>query len=792
MNHFTFFMIFVVFFFFSSGIDYDALKIPNAYAQTNSNLYVSSENVLFENHFVGPMVIEVKISDSDIDDLNLNSTEPVVKINNNLLRMAQAVDGNWYGYFGDKSQITLADSLVGLSGYGLDYGEFCQNTSAITGAHSIQSSGIVIPRDISSASNGVDDFGLCNDGISSSDSIVNNVLRDTMSLNSQSTFVGQIGVDVNSWPFIQLYDFVLGSTVNVKYVKDDQEQTVDLIFDENTSIVKLESAIDEYRSGTDVKLTITDPFLNIDPTEIDSWTWAATSDKTFYQTFDQDGLKHADGTVGNVDISNPSLMWFNQYGQFLINPNIQNYDSDILVLQENYDSILVDNDGSVYTPFDLGTESIPPQEYPITFTETAPNSGIFVNFDINGKSNLRINDDIPNLQSASFEYSGMSHNILVRSGTPPTAVDDVISITKDSTVLIDVLANDIDAQNNPLTVSILPSSIEGIIIANDNGTITYIPDSGYIGTEIFDYLIDDFYDGTDIGTVKINVNPVVNTGSIDQIIISTDKSKYLFDESIDFSWSIPSDSTGSESILKITFPTVYSPISENATMNTVITIDTENFEHEGEYTARIEHGQYYGLVTFTFESETPIVIINEQTTTVVVSSPVESVSIATESAASSDAITNSIDESEKSVTTITSFPDPKKSPSYYLERYANESSYKEWFDSNFTHSIEDVIGYPETSLPNFPNPDNPRLYYVERYNNDPNYRDWFDNSFPNDSFKTIIGVDASLGFSDSKLSCSDGKHLVFKTKDLSTVCASPTSVEKLLSKGWATSFVSTN
>ena len=354
------------------------------------------------------------------------------------------------------------------------------------------------------------------------------------------------------------------------------------------------------------------------------------------------------------------------------------------------------------------------------------------------------------------------------------------------------MANDIDAQNNSLTVSILPSSIEGIVIANDNGTITYTPDPGYIGTEIFDYLIDDFYDGTDTGTVKVNVNPVVNAGSIDQITISTDKSKYLFDESIDFSWTIPSDSTGSESLLKITFPTVYSPISENVTMNTVITIDTENFEHEGEYTARIEHGQYYGLVTFTVESETPVVISSEQTTTVVVSSPVESASIATESVASSDTITNPVEESEQSITTIPNFPDPKKSPSYYLERYTNESSYKTWFDSNFATSIEDIVGYPETSLPNFPNSDNPRLYYVERYNNEPNYRDWFDNSFPNDSFKTIIGVDASLGFSDSKLSCSDGKHLVFKTKDLSTVCASPISIEKLLSKGWATSFVSTN
>jgi hypothetical protein len=84
------------------------------------------------------------------------------------------------------------------------------------------------------------------------------------------------------------------------------------------------------------------------------------------------------------------------------------------------------------------------------------------------------------------------------------------------------------------------------------------------------------------------------------------------------------------------------------------------------------------------------------------------------------------------------------------------------------------------------------LYYVERYNNEPSYRDWFDSSFPNNTFESIVGVDSSLGFSNSKLSCSNGKLLVFKSKDMSTVCASPTSIEKLLSKGWATSFVSKN
>lgn len=797
MANFTIFLMFFLF-LFSFGVYSDMLAVDHAHAQTNSNLYVSSENSLAENHFAGPMVIEVKITDPDIDDLFLNSTEPTVKINENLLRMAQATDGNWYGYFGDRSQIMLADSLVGLSGYGLDFGEFCQNTSAITGAHSIQSSGIVIPRDISSASNGVDTIGLCNGEISSSDPVVNNVLRDPPALNPQSTFLGQIGVDSDSWPFVQLYDFDIGSAVDVKYVKEDEdneitEQTVELRFDENTNIVKLEIENEEYRSGDDVKLTITDPFLNVDPTEIDTWTWAAVSDKIFYRTFDPDGGKHADGTDGNVNISNPSLMWFNQYGHFLINPNIQNHDSDILVLQDNDNTILTDADNSDYTPFDLGTDSILPQEYPVTFTETSVNSGIFINFDSNGKSNLRINDDIPNLQSASIEYSGISHTVLIQSGTPPTAVDDVISITKDSTVNIAVLANDVDAQSNSLHVSLLPSTIEGTVIANDNGTITYIPDSGFIGTETFDYLVDDIYDGTDVGTVKVNVNPVVNTASIDQITISTDKPNYLPDELIDFSWIIPSDSTGSESVLKITFPTVYAPISENVTSNTAITIDTENFENEGEYTARVEHGKYYGLTTFLLESESPAVVSGEQTS-VAVAITSEPASVTASDSVEDTAAVSVVDESasSKKPATLPNFPDPEKPPSYYLERYENEPSYKEWFDSNFTTSIGDAVGYPETGLSDFPNPDTPRLYYVERYNNEPGYRGWFDSSFPNDTFESIIGVDSSLGFSDSKLSCSDGKLLVFKTKDMSTVCASPASVDKLLSKGWATSFVSQN
>ena len=150
------------------------------------------------------------------------------------------------------------------------------------------------------------------------------------------------------------------------------------------------------------------------------------------------------------------------------------------------------------------------------------------------------------------------------------------------------------------------------------------------------------------------------------------------------------------------------------------------------------------------------------------------------------------EESQKPAIRLENFPDPKKSPLDYVKRYNNEPRYKEWFDDNFEMSIEDAVGYPETRLANFPDPSNPRLYYVERYNNEPIYKEWFDDSFPNQTFEEIIGVSSSLGLSDSKLACSEGKQLVFKSRDMSAMCISSVSAEKLLSKGWVISFMSKN
>src|SRR5574338_1228319 len=94
--------------------------LPQA-AAANANLFVSAENSQFQNYVAGPMVTEVVVIDSDIKDTDKGKGEPDVTINGNKLRMVQATDGNWYGYFADRDQAQKADAVqaaVGASGNG--------------------------------------------------------------------------------------------------------------------------------------------------------------------------------------------------------------------------------------------------------------------------------------------------------------------------------------------------------------------------------------------------------------------------------------------------------------------------------------------------------------------------------------------------------------------------------------------------------------------------------------------------------------------------------------------------
>jgi large repetitive protein len=93
------------------------------------------------------------------------------------------------------------------------------------------------------------------------------------------------------------------------------------------------------------------------------------------------------------------------------------------------------------------------------------------------------------------------------TNTAPNAVDDSATTPEDTPVIVDVLANDTDPNNNPVTVTAV-SATNGTAIINGDGTITFTPAADFNGVATVTYTITDGLGGFSTATVTINVTPV--------------------------------------------------------------------------------------------------------------------------------------------------------------------------------------------------------------------------------------------------------------------------------------------
>ncbi|RKS42742.1 gliding motility-associated-like protein, partial [Gillisia mitskevichiae] len=107
---------------------------------------------------------------------------------------------------------------------------------------------------------------------------------------------------------------------------------------------------------------------------------------------------------------------------------------------------------------------------------------------------------------ASGNTSVCSFTVFVKGS--PIAVDDTASTNEDTSVVIPVLNNDSDPEGDPLTIINTTTPSNGIVVINEDGTITYTPNSDYNGEDSFEYTISDGNGGTDTAIVIITVNPV--------------------------------------------------------------------------------------------------------------------------------------------------------------------------------------------------------------------------------------------------------------------------------------------
>ncbi len=98
------------------------------------------------------------------------------------------------------------------------------------------------------------------------------------------------------------------------------------------------------------------------------------------------------------------------------------------------------------------------------------------------------------------------------TSTAPVAEDDTAVTDEDTTVVIPVLANDSDAEGDPLTVT-EASSPDGTVEINPDGTLSFTPDRDFNGTTTISYTINDGNGGEDTATVDVTVNPV-NDGPV--------------------------------------------------------------------------------------------------------------------------------------------------------------------------------------------------------------------------------------------------------------------------------------
>uniref|UniRef100_UPI0015D2123A Ig-like domain-containing protein n=1 Tax=Acinetobacter sp. YH16053 TaxID=2601192 RepID=UPI0015D2123A len=123
--------------------------------------------------------------------------------------------------------------------------------------------------------------------------------------------------------------------------------------------------------------------------------------------------------------------------------------------------------------------------------------------------------------------------------TPPVASDDTYNTAFNTPVALNPLANDSDADGNPLTITAIngvpltPGSAQqintpnGVVNIDAQGNITFTPNAGFTGQESFSYSISDGQGGSATATETINVSAAPNTPNDDRptALVNSD-SKY--------------------------------------------------------------------------------------------------------------------------------------------------------------------------------------------------------------------------------------------------------------------------
>ncbi len=141
--------------------------------------------------------------------------------------------------------------------------------------------------------------------------------------------------------------------------------------------------------------------------------------------------------------------------------------------------------------------------------------GVALQLDIGGTAknlatNLNLAEEMRRFLNNNFQaYTGTSLptvNTAALVNTAPVANADSAGVNQGGSITIDVLANDSDAEGAALAVSAVDTTgVNGSVMLNGDGTLTYTAGSSFEGTDTFTYTLVDGMNASSTGTVTVKV-----------------------------------------------------------------------------------------------------------------------------------------------------------------------------------------------------------------------------------------------------------------------------------------------
>ncbi|HCO21568.1 MAG TPA: hypothetical protein DIT97_00280, partial [Gimesia maris] len=158
---------------------------------------------------------------------------------------------------------------------------------------------------------------------------------------------------------------------------------------------------------------------------------------------------------------------------------------------------------------------------------TGPTHGILT-FDDDGL--FTYTPDVNYIGTDTFTYqvsdgitnSNIATVIIEMTNDAPVASDDSYSLIHDvkTTFTNGVLLNDSDPDNQPLTAILVSGPAQGTLNFFGNGTFTYTPNAGYVGTDSFTYKVTDGTLESNVVNVTLDITNIAPMGTADSFDVA--------------------------------------------------------------------------------------------------------------------------------------------------------------------------------------------------------------------------------------------------------------------------------